>query len=223
MELPSITHMVGNPSESTVKWQLCYDMTAKTWWMVSRLLPSVCLSFFFFFPSEMASAYLKTALVSCVFLFFFFFFFPLLKTSIRTRIKCSIMNWQVYTYTRKIRMTRTPRSILRGWNGRLFPEELVLLLRYMSWFLTSCSPYWTRLSFFGGDDFSESRSLTFWMFTRLWFSATDAVRYVHAGSSAGAENRSVSKTMAVRNQDFSYTIFKRDLLILHVMLHLIND
>uniref|UniRef100_A0A8B9I0C6 Nuclear factor I/C n=1 Tax=Astyanax mexicanus TaxID=7994 RepID=A0A8B9I0C6_ASTMX len=33
MELPNITHMGGNPAENTVKWQLCYDMTAKTWWM----------------------------------------------------------------------------------------------------------------------------------------------------------------------------------------------
>lgn len=38
MELPSITHTSGNTAENAVKWQLCYDMTAKTWWMVSGMI-----------------------------------------------------------------------------------------------------------------------------------------------------------------------------------------
>lgn len=38
MELPSITHTSGNAAENAVKWQLCYDMTAKTWWMVSVII-----------------------------------------------------------------------------------------------------------------------------------------------------------------------------------------
>ncbi|KAJ7992945.1 hypothetical protein DPEC_G00267340 [Dallia pectoralis] len=33
MDLPSITHMGDKAADNAVKWQLCYDMTAKTWWM----------------------------------------------------------------------------------------------------------------------------------------------------------------------------------------------
>lgn len=29
--------MPSKPGEASVKWQLCYDMTAKMWWMVSGL------------------------------------------------------------------------------------------------------------------------------------------------------------------------------------------
>lgn len=39
MELPSITQTSGSAVENPVKWQLCYDMTAKTWWMVSMVGP----------------------------------------------------------------------------------------------------------------------------------------------------------------------------------------
>lgn len=27
--------MAGKASDSSIKWQLCYDMSARTWWMVS--------------------------------------------------------------------------------------------------------------------------------------------------------------------------------------------
>ena len=30
--------MAGLPAERSIKWQLCYDVTARTWWMVSGLL-----------------------------------------------------------------------------------------------------------------------------------------------------------------------------------------
>lgn len=41
--------MAGKTADSSIKWQLCYDMTARTWWMVSLVLFGV---FFFlrFFP-----------------------------------------------------------------------------------------------------------------------------------------------------------------------------
>lgn len=35
MEVPG-PPVSGKPGETSVKWQLCYDMTAKMWWMVSR-------------------------------------------------------------------------------------------------------------------------------------------------------------------------------------------
>jgi hypothetical protein len=34
MEVPG-PPVSGKPGETSVKWQLCYDMTAKMWWMVS--------------------------------------------------------------------------------------------------------------------------------------------------------------------------------------------
>lgn len=34
MEVPG-PPVSGRPAETSVKWQLCYDMTAKMWWMVS--------------------------------------------------------------------------------------------------------------------------------------------------------------------------------------------
>ena len=30
----------SKPGETSVKWQLCYDMTAKMWWMVSGKAPT---------------------------------------------------------------------------------------------------------------------------------------------------------------------------------------
>lgn len=50
--------MAGKASDSSIKWQLCYDMSARTWWMVSW-----CDNFFFnslqaFFP-------LSELLLSC--------------------------------------------------------------------------------------------------------------------------------------------------------------
>lgn len=29
--------MAGKTSEGSIKWQLCYDISARTWWMVSWL------------------------------------------------------------------------------------------------------------------------------------------------------------------------------------------
>lgn len=33
--LAGSTGMTGKPAEGSIKWQLCYDMSARTWWMVS--------------------------------------------------------------------------------------------------------------------------------------------------------------------------------------------
>ena len=33
--------MAGKASDGSIKWQLCYDMTAKMWWMVSEEVPAV--------------------------------------------------------------------------------------------------------------------------------------------------------------------------------------
>lgn len=33
--------MSSKPGETSVKWQLCYDMTAKMWWMVSEEVPAI--------------------------------------------------------------------------------------------------------------------------------------------------------------------------------------
>lgn len=40
MEVPGPL-VSSKPGETSVKWQLCYDMTAKMWWMVSRGRPPV--------------------------------------------------------------------------------------------------------------------------------------------------------------------------------------
>lgn len=40
MEVPG-PPVSGKPGETSVKWQLCYDMTAKMWWMVSAERPIV--------------------------------------------------------------------------------------------------------------------------------------------------------------------------------------
>lgn len=48
MEFPRPSGATGQTGESTVKWQLCYDMAAKTWWMVSSWRPLAqgdCISF----------------------------------------------------------------------------------------------------------------------------------------------------------------------------------
>lgn len=41
--------MAGKSSEGSIKWQLCYDISARTWWMVSwhELLSSFFFSFSF--------------------------------------------------------------------------------------------------------------------------------------------------------------------------------
>lgn len=39
MEVPG-PPVSGKPGETSVKWQLCYDMTAKMWWMVSAQGPA---------------------------------------------------------------------------------------------------------------------------------------------------------------------------------------
>lgn len=39
--------MAGKASDSSIKWQLCYDMSARTWWMVSWRDNT-----FFFFPER---------------------------------------------------------------------------------------------------------------------------------------------------------------------------
>lgn len=36
--------MAGTLTERSIKWQLCYDMTARTWWMVSGALLSPSLT-----------------------------------------------------------------------------------------------------------------------------------------------------------------------------------
>lgn len=38
--------MAGKTTEGSIKWQLCYDISARTWWMVSWQQPKL---FFFFF------------------------------------------------------------------------------------------------------------------------------------------------------------------------------
>lgn len=40
MEVPGPL-VSSKPGETSVKWQLCYDMTAKMWWMVSEEVPAV--------------------------------------------------------------------------------------------------------------------------------------------------------------------------------------
>lgn len=39
MEVPGAP-VSSKPGETSVKWQLCYDMTAKMWWMVSGEVPT---------------------------------------------------------------------------------------------------------------------------------------------------------------------------------------
>lgn len=40
--LAGSTGMTGKPAEGSIKWQLCYDMSARTWWMVSAARFSSC-------------------------------------------------------------------------------------------------------------------------------------------------------------------------------------
>ena len=40
--------MAGKASDGSIKWQLCYDISARTWWMVSWQ-PGLLFFFFFFF------------------------------------------------------------------------------------------------------------------------------------------------------------------------------
>ena len=40
MEVPGPL-VSSKPGETSVKWQLCYDMTAKMWWMVSEEAPAI--------------------------------------------------------------------------------------------------------------------------------------------------------------------------------------
>lgn len=42
--------MAGKASDSSIKWQLCYDMSARTWWMVSWRDNTFFSSRKFFFP-----------------------------------------------------------------------------------------------------------------------------------------------------------------------------
>lgn len=44
--------MAGKAADGSIKWQLCYDMTARTWWMVSLA--------FFFSPDIFFVPYLLT-------------------------------------------------------------------------------------------------------------------------------------------------------------------
>ncbi len=39
--------MAEKTADSSIKWQLCYDMTARTWWMVSLVLFGVFFLFAF--------------------------------------------------------------------------------------------------------------------------------------------------------------------------------
>lgn len=46
--------MAGKTADSSIKWQLCYDMTARTWWMVSLVLFGA-----FFSPSLFSHQFLS--------------------------------------------------------------------------------------------------------------------------------------------------------------------
>lgn len=52
--------MAGKASDSSIKWQLCYDMSARTWWMVSWcdnfFFPSLEAFFFSFLNSSFTVA-----------------------------------------------------------------------------------------------------------------------------------------------------------------------
>ncbi|KAF0041611.1 hypothetical protein F2P81_005143 [Scophthalmus maximus] len=48
---PADSAMAAKTSEGSIKWQLCYDISARTWWMMKNNLPlpafsSFCLFYF---------------------------------------------------------------------------------------------------------------------------------------------------------------------------------
>lgn len=47
---PADSVMAGKASDGSIKWQLCYDISARTWWMVSWQ-PGLPFFFLFYFPS----------------------------------------------------------------------------------------------------------------------------------------------------------------------------
>lgn len=60
--------MAGKASDSSIKWQLCYDMSARTWWMVSW-----CENFFsppkkafFFFLFSFSPPFLSSSFTAAV-------------------------------------------------------------------------------------------------------------------------------------------------------------
>lgn len=53
--------MAGKASDSSIKWQLCYDMSARTWWMVSW-----CDNFFFFPPWKLFFSFLNSSFTAAM-------------------------------------------------------------------------------------------------------------------------------------------------------------
>lgn len=49
--------MAGKTADGSIKWQLCYDMTARTWWMVSLVLFFFSSLPTYFLPYLMAKTY----------------------------------------------------------------------------------------------------------------------------------------------------------------------